>query len=159
MEKLVLDFVDFKEKVLDKEQMKCLVVGSLALNLLGLTETEPHDVDIEVICTEEQEEKFKMLASSQGNNFFLKEADQYSSEAEKRMDKVTWTHKPYIFKWRNTLINIWAVREFSHDNVIKLYNGVCVAPVMSVVRKKVAYKRTKDIQFVANIAKKFLNLV
>ena len=87
----------------------------------------------------------------------MKEREDYHSNAERLMDKVTWKHKPYIFKWGNRLINVWVVTEFSHT-YIQLQNGICYAQVMSVIRKKIAYQRNKDRAFLVNLAYRFLGM-
>lgn len=84
----------------------------------------------------------------------MKEREDYHSNAERLMDKVTWKHKPYIFKWGDRLINVWVVTEFSHT-YIQLQNGICYAQVMSVIRKKIAYQRNKDRAFLVNLAYPF----
>jgi hypothetical protein len=150
---------EFRKQVLEPYGMKFLIVGSLALYKLGMEVDEPHDIDMEVICTPEQEKNiFKLLSDSQANNMYLmKEHEDYHSNAERLMDKVTWKHKPYIFKWGDRLINVWVVTEFSHT-YIQLSNGICYAQVMSVIRKKIAYQRNKDRAFLVNLAYRFLGM-
>ena len=74
------------------------------------------------------------------------------------MDKVTWTHKPYLFQWGDVIINVWVVSEFSHEYVT-LDSGIKFAKVMSVIRKKIAYQRNKDRAFLINLAYRFLGMV
>lgn len=52
---------------------------------------EPHDIDMEVKCTPEQEQSiFKLLSDSQKNTMYqMQEKEDYLSNAERRMDKVT----------------------------------------------------------------------
>lgn len=154
MKRLVLEeqFDNFVNKVLKPQKADYLIVGSLALYRLGM-DVIPHDIDIEVKC--QNEETFKLLAQSQSNDFY---ENQYLSEAELRMEKVTWKHKPYVFKWQDTTINVWVVTEFSHEDIIILENGVKVAGAMSVIRKKMAYQREKDKAFCVNFASRFLTL-
>lgn len=47
---------EFRKKVLEPYGVKFLIVGSLALHKLGMEVDEPHDIDMEVICTPEQEQ-------------------------------------------------------------------------------------------------------
>lgn len=150
---------EFRKQVLEPCGMKFLIVGSLALHKLGMEVDEPHDIDMEVICTPEQEKNvFQLLSDSQKNNMYqIKVEENYHSNAERLMDKVTWKHKPYIFKWGNCLINVWVVTEFSHT-YIQLQNGICYAQVMSVIRKKIAYQRNKDRAFLVNLAYRFLGM-
>ena len=91
----------FRKSVLDAHGMDFLIVGSLALHELGMETAEPHDIDMEVKCTPEQEQSiFKLLSDSQKNTMYqMQEKEDYHSNAERRMDKVTWTHKPYLFQW------------------------------------------------------------
>jgi hypothetical protein len=88
----------------------------------------------------------------------MKEKEDYLSNAERRMDKVTWTHKPYLFQWGDVIINVWVVSEFSHEYVT-LDSGIKFAKVMSVIRKKIAYQRNKDRAFLINLAYRFLGMV
>ena len=150
---------EFRKQVLEPNGIKFLIVGSLALNKLGMEVDEPHDIDMEVICTPEQEQNiFKLLSDSQKNNMYqMKENEGYHSNAERLMEKVTWKHKPYIFKWGDCFINVWVVTEFSHT-YIQLQNGICYAQVMSVIRKKIAYQRNKDRAFLVNLAYRFLEM-
>lgn len=46
----------FRKSVLDAHGMDFLIVGSLALHELGMETGEPHDIDMEVKCTPEQEQ-------------------------------------------------------------------------------------------------------
>lgn len=89
--------------------------------------------------TPEQEQSiFKLLSDSQKNTMYqMKEQEDYLSNAERRMDKVTWKHKPYLFQWGDVIINVWVVSEFSHEYVT-LDSGIKFAKVMSVIRKKIA---------------------
>lgn len=115
---------------------------------------------MEVKCTPEQEQNiFKLLSDSQKNTMYqMQEKEDYHSNAERRMDKVTWTHKPYLFQWGDVIINVWVVSEFSHEYVT-LDSGIKFAKVMSVIRKKIAYQRNKDRAFLINLAYRFLGMV
>ena len=102
---------------------------------------------------------FKLLSDSQKQSMYqMKEKEDYLSNAERRMDKVTWTHKPYLFQWGDVIINVWVVSEFSHEYVT-LDSGIKFAKVMSVIRKKIAYQRNKDRAFLINLAYRFLGMV
>lgn len=150
----------FRKSVLDAHGMDFLIVGSLALHELGMETAEPHDIDMEVKCTPEQEQSiFKLLSDFQKNTMYqMKEQEDYLSNAEHRMDKVTWKHKPYLFQWGDVIINVWVVSEFSHEYVT-LDSGIKFAKVMSVIRKKIAYQRNKDRAFLINLAYRFLGMV
>lgn len=102
---------------------------------------------------------FKLLSDSQKQSMYqMKEQEDYLSNAERRMDKVTWKHKPYLFQWGDVIINVWVVSEFSHEYVT-LDSGIKFAKVMSVIRKKIAYQRNKDRAFLINLAYRFLGMV
>lgn len=150
----------FRKSVLDAHGMDFLIVGSLALHELGMETGEPHDIDMEVKCTPEQEQSiFKLLSDSQKQSMYqMKEQEDYLSNAERRMDKVTLKHKPYLFQWGDVIINVWVVNEFSHEYVT-LDSGIKFAKVMSVIRKKIAYQRNKDRAFLINLAYRFLGMV
>lgn len=119
----------FRKSVLEAHGMDFLIVGSLALHELGMETAEPHDIDMEVKCTPEQEQNiFKLLSDSQKNTMYqMKEKEDYLSNAERRMDKVTWTHKPYLFQWGDVIINVWVVSEFQ--------SRVCYTRQRNQVRK------------------------
>ena len=51
----------FRKSVLDAHGMDFLIVGSLALHELGMETGEPHDIDMEVKCTPEQEQSIFKL--------------------------------------------------------------------------------------------------
>lgn len=147
----------FVKTVITPNNMECLLVGSFALNMLGMELGEPHDIDMEVILKNpEQEHIFQVFSEACGNEFYKEKCDNYEC-AEKRMENVTWVHKPYIFNWKGVEVNVWIVSEFSHS-FITLKDGINVATVMSVIRKKVAYNRKKDIRFCGKMARKFLSL-
>lgn len=123
------------------------IVGSMALCQLGLDNVVPHDIDIEMVCDDAMEAKLKLLAESQGNHFHSSNVDSYPFGAEKRMKNVTWKHKPYVFKWDNVLINVWAVSAISH-RYIQDSEGIKWAVISSVLNKKCAYRRRKDYEFI-----------
>lgn len=147
--------LEFNTEILKPRNLDFLLTGSLALQEHGLPFVQPHDVDIEVICTPEQEEVFRVLALSNKNEFFKqKTQDNYEDrQAEYRMKTgVTWTHKPYIFTYKGILINVWCVSAFSHDFMYN-ENGIKIAKLHSILDKKLAYHRSKDYQFVHNFTK------
>lgn len=150
IEKEVLE--DIKKNLFDKNNISFLVVGSLALQESGF-DVIPHDIDIEAICTEEQEKILSILSASCGNNYY---EDSYRDEAERKMENVTWKHKPFIFKWRETLINVWAVDRFSHPYFLN-EEGIKIAKPVSVLKKKMAYGREKDHKTLNGIVKQIIN--
>lgn len=140
-----------------------LVVGSLALRMLLGTDTiKPKDIDIEVRCLPEQEKVFKILSRASENDFYtLKNAFEYGCETprcspENRMGKVTWTHKPYIFTYRGVVFNVWCVSEYSHEYLDFGDASFKISTVMSVMEKKVAYRRLKDHTLCTALSAKFM---
>lgn len=148
--------IDFKEKILDPNEMKCCLVGSFALYLHDIPVLDVHDVDIEVQCTEEQERVFKAIADVQGNTFYKQLESEYPFIVSK---ECTWTHKPYIFEYKGIKFNVWTVREFSHKTGFCLGNGTIVAGVWSILRKKMLYKRAKDREFITGLTSRLLELL
>lgn len=72
----------FRKSVLEAHGMDFLIVGSLALHELGMETAEPHDIDMEVKCTPEQEQNiFKLLSDSQKQSMYQMKED-YLSNAE-----------------------------------------------------------------------------
>lgn len=120
-------------KFMESQNMDFLIVGSGALLMCGIPlSREPHDVDIEVICTKEQEQKLKVL-----------------HEANDSV-KGSSPNCPYIFKIKDIPVNVWVVDEFTHKHTIKCDN-IKYATVSSVLQKKMSYKRSKDFQDLLNI--------
>lgn len=130
------------------------VVGSLALARLGLdVVVQPHDIDIEMVCDDAMEARLRLLAESQNRDFHtVKCGASYPVDAERYMERVTWKHKPYIFKWDDTLINVWAVTAISHS-YIQDSKGLKWAVVGSVLDRKCAYRRAKDYAFIQSVVK------
>jgi len=139
------DLNDFKS-FLDQRNLDFMVVGSLALLICGL-EVEVHDIDMEIVCkNSKDEEVFKILSDSQKNDFY-KLKNEYDS----------FDRKPYIFRFGKSIINVWVYEEFTHKTfVYKDY--IKYAGVMDVLRKKISYKRYKDVNFVLNLFKNILNI-
>lgn len=145
--------LDIKRNLFDKNGMPFMVVGSLALQESGF-DIAPKDIDIEAICTEKQEEILSILSSSCNNEYYKVD---YKDEAERKMENVTWKHKPFIFQWHETIINVWAVDEFSHPYFLN-EEGIKFAKPISVLKKKMAYGRTKDQRAFNNIVKQIVNI-
>lgn len=139
-----LALASFREKM-NEMDIDFIVGGSLALEKLGVPlSREPHDVDLECICTEEQEKLFAMLADSSGNNFYK---SIYPSTEK----------PPYIFKWMGIVFNVWAYREFTHKTFV-WSDYMKFAGMESVLRKKMSYRRAKDYQDLNYIIKTLLSL-
>ena len=146
---------EFNQEILKPINAKCLIVGSMALHALGVTEAEPKDIDIEVeIASYNDRNIFKALALASGNDFFKKAA----TDVESYMENVTWENKPYIFKWKEVVFNVWVVKEFSHE-YIHWERDMYMAKPMSVIKKKMAYKREKDRAFMKDLIGKLIKLI
>ena len=122
---------------LRRERIPYLVVGSIALRALGVPlKRACHDVDIEVIANERQEQQFKEFAQASGTH--LHEQQEQALRG--------FAHKPYVFYYRGVQINIWVSREkFSHPRTV-LINGVAFPTVDSLLRAKATYHRPKDLE-------------
>lgn len=121
-----------------------IVVGSSALLVCGFPlKRNVGDIDIEVLCSEEQEQVFKALADAYGNNFYKVQEDY--------PEKTGFDHKPYIFEIAGVEVNVWCVRKFTHSMLVEV-RGIRFSTLMSTLSKKMAYKRKKDSQDVLSFA-------
>jgi len=117
-----------------------IVTGSLALLVCGFPiKHHPHDIDIEVRYTSDEhkielQKLFASLANAYGNDYY-KFSEGYGDDEHQ---------KPYIFKFRDTVINVWLVKEFNHKFVFLDY--IKFATVRSILEKKMKYQRPKDYQ-------------
>lgn len=124
--------------------MEIMIVGSYALYLHGL-EVEPHDLDLEIRLDNKEDIKyFKLLIEAYGNSYY--KFNNYGK------------FKPYIFKFKDVLINVWIVDEFNHDS-IKLGDKIHLSGLMSTLKVKASYKRPKDYEFLSKLASSILNLI
>lgn len=144
---------DIKEKLFDKNKIQFLVTGSFALKEIGF-DVNPHDIDIEAICNEEQENILSVLSASCGNDYY---DETYKDDAEGRMENVTWKHKPFIFQWNGISINVWVVDKFSHPYFLN-EEGIRFAKPMSILEKKIAYRRNKDYRTLNDIVQQLLKI-
>lgn len=132
-------------RFLENRKMDFKVVGSIALEVCGMPlNREPEDIDLEVVCSNRQEEIFKALAEQYGNDFF--------THAEYNITGCS--HKPYIFKFGETKINVWCFKEFSTSGYVEK-DGVKYGTVMDTLTKKMAYKRAKDYDDLLTIIRTF----
>lgn len=121
-------------RFLENRKMDFKVVGSIALEVCGLPiGREPEDIDLEVICSNRQEEIFKALADQYGNNYYI----------QSEYNLPNYSHKPYIFKFGETKINVWAMKQFTSERFVEK-DGIKYAVIQDVLRNKLAYKRAKD---------------
>ena len=121
-------------RFLENRKMDFKVVGSIALEVCGLPiGREPEDIDLEVICSNRQDEIFKALADQYGNTYYT----------QSEYNLPNGSHKPYIFKFGETKINVWAMKQFTSERFVEK-DGIKYAVVQDVLRNKLAYKRAKD---------------
>lgn len=125
-----------------------MVVGSGALYACGIPIGRvPHDIDLEVMCSNLQWKVFEALAESEGNDFHKnKEKDC----ALKNFSE----NKPCIFSIKvkesdeKILVNVWRVKKFNHSYLCShsyLYDySIKIATVESVLKIKMLYGRKKD---------------
>lgn len=134
-----------------------LIVGSCALANCGIPLSRPpYDVDLELRCKEgDNTENILKALSDLCENSFYKTKEEYPEQSG-------FEHKPYIFTLHTEnsciTVNVWVVREFTHKQVVCI-NGVLFATAYSVLKKKAAYKRNKDIKEISYITKKILDLI
>lgn len=161
-EKLLDALYDFYNDVLAPNGMQATVVGSLALALHGLPVC-PHDIDLEVIATDvpKAEALFGALAKATKCTLHT----YLNAGPERRLRRVTWTHKPFIFKYNGVTVNVWLVNEFSHPNSHLMIIpvgwralSIAVAPVASVLEVKAAYQRVKDVRGLLHFANELIKL-
>lgn len=127
-----------------------LVVGSSALLACGYPLNRPvHDIDVEVLCTTEEEKIFKALADAWGNTYYQIKEDY--------PEKTGFDRKPYIFKIKDIIVNVWCVKEFTHSTIVSIGNTK-FATLMSILEKKMSYKRNKDISDAIDFASLILNM-
>lgn len=147
--------VNVLKRFLDSQKLDFMVVGSGALLICGFPlGREPHDIDVEVQCTEEQEKVLKTAADLCGNNFY---------ETKEEYPEITgFDHKPYIFQLPlsngKIIVNAWAVRKFTHKQFVTS-DDVKYATVTSVLRRKMAYKRIKDYRDANAIISNIISIV
>ena len=123
---------DFKRLVtlLSTEKIDFVVVGSLALKTLGLP-CKPHDIDLEVCCSDDKYEKLKFLS------------DAFTCATDQKC------YSCLCFCFGSTIVNIFRVEEFSKNIVMKDF--IKYKTVDEVLKYKLGYKRTKDLMFYHNI--------
>lgn len=132
------------KKFLDERNLPFMVVGSGALLKCGIPlRREVSDIDLEVCCTEEQEKVFKDLQDA---------TNPYNTDY-----RVLDSSKPYIFMYRNIKVNVWVVKEFTHDQWV-MNNGIRYATIYSVLKKKMSYRRVKDYEDLNHIVKTLLEI-
>lgn len=142
--------VNFKRKLgavadfLESRGLKFMVVGSGALLTCGIPiRREVGDIDLEVCCNGKEADVFKVLQDAT-----FPQNSQYQSLK---------SDKPYIFTYRGVKVNVWAVEEFSHKQCVEK-DGILYATAYSVLKKKMAYRRPKDLEDLTHIVKTLLEI-
>lgn len=137
------DLKKFK-KFLDEKKIDFMVVGSGALLSCGIPLNRCcNDIDIEVICNEDDEKFFKLLQASSN----IKVENDYTGKTF-----------PYIFTYQGIKINVWVVNYFSHNHYLLNDFGVKIASVFSVLKRKMDYRRRKDYEDLNYIIKTFIEI-
>ena len=123
---------------------KWTVVGSIAFVANGMKiNREIDDIDLEVVCNEEQEEIFKKLAESQGVDFHNnKETNKFINNK----------HKPYIFNFFGVTVNVFAVKDKLSHPVILERGGIPIPTLDTLIESKAQFHRPKDLQDLLEIS-------
>lgn len=127
--------------VLDKVEAY-MVVGSGALYACGIPLARaPHDIDLEVICSDAQWKVFEALAESEGNDF-------HKNKEKDCALKNFFENKPCVFNIKvkgsdeKILVNVWRVKKFNHPYLCNY--SIKFATVESTLKIKMLYGRKKD---------------
>lgn len=124
--------------LLDGWDAKWTVVGSIAFVANGMKiNREIEDIDLEVVCNEEQEKIFKNLAESQGVYFHNnKETNKFINNK----------HKPYIFNFFGVTVNVFAVKDKLSHSAILERGGIPIPTLDTLIESKAQFHRQKDLQ-------------
>ena len=124
--------------LLDEWNVRWSVVGSLAFVANGMRiNREINDIDLEVVCNEEQESIFKNLSESQGVDFHNnKETNKFINNK----------HKPYIFNFFGVTVNVFAVKDKLSHPVILERSGIPIPTLDTLIESKAQFHRPKDLQ-------------
>ena len=122
------------------ENKDIMILGSIALDIIGLfplNRHQAHDVDVMIKCTEEKEKQITELS---------KLLESISNK------KTSSDNSSIILNVNNVIINIWFVRpEYNFNTMIKLENGIWVEKPIDCIKKKKQFGRIKDYQDIRNI--------
>lgn len=124
--------------LLDGWGTKWAVVGSIAFVANGMKiNREIDDIDLEVVCNEEQESIFKNLAESQGVDFHNnKETNKFTNNK----------NKPYIFNFFGVIVNVFVSKDkLSHPSILER-GGIPIPTLDTLIESKVKFHRPKDLQ-------------
>lgn len=124
--------------LLDEWNVRWSVVGSLAFVANGMKiNREIDDIDLEVVCNEEQESIFKNLAESQGVDFHNnKETNKFINNK----------HKPYIFNFFGVTVNVFVSKDKLSHPVILERGGIPIPTLDTLIESKAQFHRPKDLQ-------------
>lgn len=138
--------------LLQRNNIRYIVVGSIALQALGVPlNRDVGDIDIEVICDENQETVFQDIAEKQHSNFHREKEDALES---------FFDHKPYCFFILGIQINIWVSRKnFSHKRILYTEQGIGIPYVVELLRRKAMYHRPKDLNDFLFITKSLISVI
>lgn len=130
--------------LMDEWGVRWAVVGSLAFVANGMRiNREIEDIDVEVVCNEEQESIFKNLAESQGVNFNKNEETTKFTNSK---------YKPYIFNFFGTTINVFVVKDKLTHPVILKRGEIPIPSLDTLIESKVQFHRPKDLQDLLSIS-------
>lgn len=124
--------------LLDEWNVRWSVVGSLAFVANGMKiNREIDDIDLEVVCNEEQESIFKNLSESQGVDFHNnKETNKFINNK----------HKPYIFNFFGVIVNVFVSKYKLSHPVILERGGIPIPTLDTLIESKAQFHRPKDLQ-------------
>ena len=130
--------------LLDGWNAKWTVVGSIAFVANGMKiNREIENIDLEVVCNEEQEEIFKNLEESQGVDFHNnKETNKFINNK----------HKPYIFNFFGVTVNVFAAKDKLSHSAILERGGIPIPTLDTLIESKVQFHRPKDLQDLLSIS-------
>lgn len=124
--------------LLDEWNVRWSVVGSLAFVANGMRiNREINDIDLEVVCNEEQESIFKNLSESQGVDF------HNNKETNKFLNN---KNKPYIFNFLGVIVNVFVSKDKLSHPVILERGGIPIPTLDTLIESKVQFHRPKDLQ-------------
>lgn len=130
--------------LMDEWGVRWSVVGSLAFVANGMRiNREIEDIDVEVVCNEEQESIFKNLSESQGVDFNNnKETTKFTNSK----------YKPYIFNFFGTTINVFVSKDKLTHPVILKHGEIPIPSLDTLIESKVQFHRPKDLQDLLSIS-------
>lgn len=137
--------------LLDEWNTRWVVVGSIAFAANGMPfKREIKDIDIEVVCNEEQETIFKNLSESQGVDFHNnKEINKF----------IKSEHKPYIFNFFGVIVNVFAVKEKLTHPVILKRGEIPIPAINTLIESKANFHREKDLDDLIDLSSRLMSKI